>query len=147
MSGDVRKVLDMLAAGKITVDDAEKLLEALHQSGSPSEADSAELSSGGQKKAKFLCVHVDPKDGRSHGRHEGKVRVKIPLMLIKAGVKLGKFLPEGTRDQVNAKLSNHGLDINVSDLDSSDLNAFIESLQTSSIDVEDDKETVRVFCC
>lgn len=152
MSEETRKILDMLAAGKITADDAEKLLAALRREedrtakpdSDPSIDIIAETRNG---KAKFLCVNVSPKDGHSHGRHAGNVNVKIPLILLKAGVKLGRFMPEGTRDQVHEKLSKHGINVDLANLESADLDAFIEGLRETSIDVEDEEETVKIFCC
>ncbi len=146
MSSEKRRILDLLAQGRISADEAERLLTAVEQ---PEGTPEAELTEGTGKKPRFFCVKVDAKNGHSlgHGHHRDHVNIKIPLALIKAGVKLGSVLPEGTRDRVQGHLSGHGLNLDLKKLDSENIEELIKVLQETSIDIEDEDETVKIYCC
>lgn len=146
MSSEKRRILDLLAQGRISADEAERLLEAVDKPAGGSESDPAEEAG---KKPRFFCVKVDAKNGKSlgHGRHRDHVNIKIPLALIKAGVKLGSVLPEGTRDRVQGHLSGHGLNLDLKKLDSENIEELIRVLRDTSIDIEDEDETVKIYCC
>lgn len=144
MSDEKRQILDMLAEKKITVDDAEKLLEALGSIGSSeSEADSGSGNSTIQMKKtpKFLKILVTPKNEKGDS-----VKIKIPLFLIKAGVKLGSILPVEARDKLNKAMGEKGFDFDLNKLDSKSLDELLKALQEFSIDVDDEDETVKIYC-
>jgi len=141
MSEERKRVLQMLAEGKISTDDAERLLSALGDA-APAEAC---CDTAGGKKPKFLCVKVNCEPG-SHHRHEN-VDIKIPVMLLKAGVKLGSLLPEESRSKFKSHMAEKGLNFDLSQLDSKNIDAFLQALSESAIDIDADKEKVRIYCC
>jgi hypothetical protein len=129
MSEERRRVLEMVAAKMVSVDEAERLLAAL--------ADSSEGEATGSG-PRFLRVHVD-----SGGE---KVNVRVPLKLLRAGMKLGALIPGAAGDQVNAELRKHGIDL--SNLKAEDFDDVIDSLADLEVDVREGEEgttTVRVF--
>lgn len=98
---DARKrILDMLAAGRISVDAATDLLRAVGAPGpTPAEAAPAAKARGA---ARVLRIAVDaPPNGEGSG---AKVRVNIPLALAKYA---GRFLPA----DASAELSLQGIDL------------------------------------
>ncbi len=110
------KILTMLSEGKIEIAEAEKLLNAL-----------------GSKE--FLNILVDPKE------EEGtRVKIKVPLRLMRAGVKLANFMPEHSRERVEEALQKRGIAFDLSNIDE-----FIEDLQQLELFV-DDEERVQIFC-
>jgi hypothetical protein len=141
MSSEKRRILDLLAQGKVSADEAERLLEAVEV---PAGMTSSAPISEDRQKPRFFCVKVDAKEGQNlgHGRHRDHVNIKIPLALMKAGVKLGSVLPGGARERVEGHLGQHGLDLKKLDIDE-----LIAVLQETSIDIDDDKETVKIYCC
>lgn len=145
MSSEKRRILDLLTQGKISADEAERLLEAVDK---PESTDQHQ-DTGTNGKGRFLCIKVDAKEGYNlhHGRHGDHVNIRIPLALIKAGVKLGSVLPESTRDRVEGHLSGHGLDLNLKKLDSQSVDELIQVLRETNIEIDDEKETVRIYCC
>jgi hypothetical protein len=143
MSTERKQILAMLAEGKIDVDEAEKLLEAVGLSPETG-FEEDELPDKKRKNPKFLCVQVEPKDPTS-GKGE-RVNVRVPLMLVKAGIKLGSLLPKGTKAKVGDALQDKGLNIDLGNLDKVALNDLIEGLTETSIEVDDDNEKVRVYC-
>jgi hypothetical protein len=138
MSVETRKVLEMLAEGKISPQDAERLLDKL---ASGTGAEEKAIGNGGAttdnrpiSKLKFLRVLVDTGEGHD-------VNVKVPLGFLRAGVKLLGVLPPKVAQRLNEK--GFSLDF-LSELKGEDLE---EALNTLHVDVETDEgQHVRVFC-
>lgn len=143
MSEERKRVLQMLAEGKISTDEAERLLTALGDN-APSQA-CCDTTSG--KKPKFLCVKVNCEPGSEHHHRHEKVDIKIPIMLLKAGVKLGSLLPEESRNKFKSHMAEKGLNFDLSQLDSKNIDAFLDALTEQSIDIDADHEKVRIYCC
>lgn len=81
MSEEKRIILEMVKDGKISVDEAELLLEKANPGESIDETSVAKKSSS----KKFLRIRVTEED-------EVKVNIKIPIVLAKVGL---KFIPKG----------------------------------------------------
>ncbi len=146
MSEERRKILDMLAAGKIKADEAERLLDAL--SVAPG-AEAGEKSTTGRKstsgrKPKYLHIQVNGDPEKHNGREQ--THVKIPLILLRAGMKLKGLVPKDAQAKVTSHLTDHGLDIDLEHLDSESLNALTEALAETAIDIDSNNEKVRIFC-
>jgi hypothetical protein len=134
MTGERKQVLDMLAEGKITVEDADRLLDKL-SSGDSRGADSPRsVSNTDGARLKFLRVVVDSTDG-------DKVNIRIPISLIRTGIKLTTVLP----DNVNEQLGDKGVDLSaLSELAGDELDRALRDLQ---VDVDSgDGDVVRIFC-
>ena len=67
-------------------------------------------------------------------------------MLLKAGMKLGSLVPEHTRNKFNSHFYDHGLNIDLNDLDAEKIDSLIQALTEGSIDIDSEKEKVRIFC-
>jgi hypothetical protein len=138
MNEERRQILDMLAQGTITAEDAERLIDKLgagEADGVRDASTTASLSAAdGFSKPKYLRVLVDSSDG-------DKVNVRVPFALIRTGIQLTAVLP----NDVNDKLGKHGVDLsNLSNLDAEEL---YEALRELQVDVDSgDGDTVRVFC-
>ncbi|MFU8887291.1 MAG: SHOCT-like domain-containing protein [Trueperaceae bacterium] len=120
-----KKVLDMLAAGQINVDQASELLRALGDgpSGSASPPPPPPARTG---TARLLRISIDANDDGDGDR--AKIRVNVPLGLAKFA---GRFLPAEARTELEAQ----GID----------LSELINALSTETpegklvdIDVDDD---------
>ena len=137
MSEERKKVLAMLADGKITVDEAEQLLAALDRRADlPDDRGEAD----GGRRPKYLRVVVQNKTGGDN------VNIRVPLALIRAGIKLGAVVPAEVRGKVQSALTDKGIDINLRGTDPDTVEQMITSLCDLSVDVSGDKgETVRVF--
>jgi hypothetical protein len=145
MSEERRKILEMLAAGTITPDEAERLLEALGTNSNATETiDDTEPAKG---KPKYLHVKVDADPGGDSccGGREN-VNIKIPLALLRAGVKLTSLIPEKARAHVSGHFEDHGINFDLKELDAEKLEALVKALSETSIDIESDKEKVKVYC-
>ena len=146
MSDESRRVLDMLSQGKITVADAEQLLQALNETPKAAAADEAKTSAEGEKaKPKYFCVVVEPSPGASN-RHQRPVSIRLPLGILRAGIKLAAVMPESMQVRVNQHLKERGIDLDVARMKPESLEALLSSLGELKLDVDSDEEKVRIFC-
>ena len=143
MNEDRRQILQMLAEGKITTDEAERLLVALdHPGGGADQA--AEASSPGRR-PKYLRVIVDAAD-KHHGNGPVKVNIRVPMQLLRAGMRLGALVPTQAREQVNEALHKQGIPFDIDQLKPGDLEAMIDQLNDLTVNVDQEGAKVRVFC-
>ena len=135
MNNSRMKILEMLAEGKITADEASALLEKVNGSESaPAEpAPGKEKPQGAAGMPKYLRVVVDSAD-------DDKVNVKVPMSLIRTGIKLSALMPADAADAVKEQ----GIDLSsLRDLPTEEL---IEALRELEVNVDSaDGDTVRVF--
>jgi hypothetical protein len=130
MNESRKKVLAMLSEGRISVDEAAQLLEKVS---STEEPEKAPVPQGSVKNPRFLRVLVDSADG-------SKVNVRVPLSLIKTGIKLGSLMPKEAAQTVSDK----GFDL--SSLSQLDENELAQALSELTVEVDgSDGETVRIF--
>jgi hypothetical protein len=138
MSLERRQVLEMLAAGQITADEAERLLAALD---GPAASAAPDLETP-RRKPKYLRVCVDTDD--SHGGPT-KVNVRVPLQLLRAGVRLSSVIPPHAREKVNRAMAEHGVDFDINQLKPENLEELIEQLNELTVDVDQERTKVRIF--
>lgn len=142
MANDRARILEMLKQGKISVDEAEQLLDALGQraEAEPVSALPAAAPSGNGRKCKFLRVLVK-------GGGNEAVDVRVPMQLLRAGVKLGALIPPEARGKVDCALGEKGINLDLANLSPEMVDELIEGMSDLSVNVcGDDGETVRVFC-
>jgi hypothetical protein len=148
MNENRRQILEILSTGKISTEEAGRLIAAVEKESPPSNG----CDSAAKAKAKYLRVVVDSEeDGRDHG--PVKVNVRVPMQLLRAGVKLAGLIPAQARDQVNAAMRDHGMAFDLSQIKPENLEEFVDQLNDLSVDVDVDdadktksKVKVRVFC-
>ena len=144
MTEERRQILEMLAGGKINADEADRLLGALGGASSSAIATATALQT--KPLPKFIRVMVDGKD-----RKDGKpvhINVRVPIMLLRAGVRLASLIPPQAQEKVNAELRKNGMDFDVSQIKPENINELIDQLQDLSIDIdhEEDDVKIRIFC-
>ena len=139
MNEDRKRILTMLSEGKITADAAERLLSAMDRPGSVG----ASTVSGSNGPPKYFRVSVDANDP-----HEGptKVNVRVPMQLLRAGVRLSSLIPPRARDEVNAAMAREGIHFDINQLKPENLDDLIEHLGEFTVDVDTGEAKVRVYC-
>ena len=140
--GDERsRVLGLVAEGKITPAEAERLLDALGSGPERPPTDAATAATAGRTAApKFMYVKVVSTNGDN-------VDVKIPLGLVRAGLKLTSLIPPAAMDQINASMAEYGTSIDFSSLNPDNIEELIESLREMEVNVDSKNgDNVRVFC-
>jgi hypothetical protein len=140
MNEQRKDVLAMLAEGKITADEAEQLIAALDRDQPPAVPGPDAARPKGQ--AKYLRVVVDTlEDGEP-----GRVNIRVPLQLLRAGVRLAALIPAPALDQVNAKLTKSGVPIDLTQLKPEQLEALVDHLDEMTMEVDQPDAKVRLFC-
>lgn len=130
MNESRKKILAMLSEGRISVDEAAQLLEKVSSTEEPEKAPAPQ---GPVKNPRFLRVVVNSNDG-------DRVNVRVPLSLIKTGIKLGSLMPKEAAQTVSDK----GFDL--SSLSQLDENELAQALSELTVEVDgSDGETVRIF--
>jgi len=140
MSENRKRILQMLAEGKISVDEAQSLLSAIGGEQAPA----GKSSTASAVSPKYLYVVVEPKPGASMQHQHGRVNVRVPIGLIRAGMKLAALIPPEAADKVDSALKEKGFSFDVRRIKDEDIEELISALQDSEINVESDEETVRV---
>jgi hypothetical protein len=144
MSESRRQVLDMLAAGKITAEEAERLIAALERDTTPAARPAV--------RPKYLRVVVESDDpAESHG--PVRVNTRVPMQLLRAGVKLANLIPPQARYHVDKALHEQGIPFDMSGINAGNLEEIVNQLDDLTVDVDLDdlddrkqKVKVRVFC-
>jgi len=83
---ETRKIIDLLADGKITAEEAEKLMSAMKPSSYP------------HKKGRKIVFQI-----REEGEKKPKINIAVPIALAKIGL---KFIPEDAMVNASVKGSN-----------------------------------------
>ena len=130
------KILEMLEQGKITADDAKKLLDALgsdepkKEPTSLSTAAASKVSSGKEKRLLRILVYEGDPD-------KPKVRVNIPLQLAKLAM---KFVPKD-----KGKINVNGQEISLDEINIDEIIKLASEVDGGKlVEVEDGNEKVII---
>jgi hypothetical protein len=146
MSEDRVRILNMVAEGKISVEEAERLLDAIGKRTGAAPADGpAEPAIKGdpgpliEALPKYLYVKVLAANGDN-------VDVKVPVALVRSGLKLTSLIPADAMGQINDSMSEHGMSIDFSNLKPEDIDELVEALRETEITVDaQNGDKVRVY--
>jgi hypothetical protein len=145
MDENKKRILEMLAQNKISTNEAYRLLSALESEGNEAEG-TPEAGTAARMKSKYLRVCVVPGHEREHGGKADRVNIRVPMALIRAGMKFTSLLPPEARDKVNGALHEKGIDFDMRNLKPEDMDQLLEALSDLEVDVAgSDGETVKVF--
>ena len=144
MSENQKKILEMLAENKINTDEAYRLLNVL-DAGEAGTESAPGPESGVKKQAKYLRVTINPGENAGPG-HRDRVNVRVPMSLIRAGIKLTSLIPPHAKDKIDGALRDKGIDFDINSIKKEDLEELIEALGDMEVDVESGHgEKVKVF--
>jgi hypothetical protein len=143
MNENRRQILNMLSANKITAEEAERLLAALESNGSgASESAPAGTTQANDAKAeapksraKYLRVQVDADDGKVGTKGPVSVNIRVPMQLLRAGVRLASLIPAQAHQHLDEALSQHGVPLTLSQIKPENLEELIDHLDDLTIDV------------
>jgi hypothetical protein len=133
MSEETRKVLEMLSSGKINVQEAEQLLQAVKASNESAEEKTAE--------PRYFRILVN-KPARD-GKKAEAMNIRVPITVIRGGLRLGSLFP-GMLAKKKIPLAN-GTELDLSKVTYTDLEAMIKDIGELTVDVDGDAQ-VRIRC-
>jgi hypothetical protein len=133
-----RRILNMLAEGKISATDADGLLAAMDDTKTPPPVTAVKPAA--PKSPRYLRVQVEDDGDNS------KVNIRVPFNLIRAGVRLTALLPAGLHEQINRALKETGVDFDISKVNPENLEELVEHLAELTVNVDGKGEKVRIYC-
>ena len=131
MSEEKRKVLEMLSNGKISVQEAEQLLQAVE---APSQMET-------KTEPRYFRILVN-KPARD-GKKAENVNIRVPITVVRGGLRLSALFP-GMLGKKKIQLDN-GTELDLSKIHYADLEAMIKDIGELSVDVDGDAQ-VRIRC-
>ena len=150
MSETRRQVLEMLAAGKITAEEAERLIAALERDSPTSTRTETDAQPGPKPKYRRVVVESDDPN-EAHG--PVKVNTRVPMQLLRAGVKLAALIPPQARSHVNDAMHAQGIPFDMNQIKPENLEEIVDQLTDLTVDVDvndfdhrKQKVKVTVFC-
>jgi len=162
MSDESRRVLEMLSQGKVTVEEADQLLAAL---GSTATAAPKPGAANGETAApKYLRITITRTRGGSgeegsgrrswmwpgyEGEHKKEVTMRVPITLLKNGMRLGAILPGIYGEGLQAHLRERGIGIDLTKLDAATIDELVREFGEMNIDIDSGrsrKAQVRITC-
>jgi hypothetical protein len=152
MNENRRQILEMLATGKITADEAERLIAALEAGPAATVSEHSGAVAGAatvKTRAKYLRVVVEADPEMTGLKGPTQVNVRVPMQLLRAGVRLASLIPQTAHDKLDEAFSRHGVPLTLSQIKPENLEELIDHLEDLTVDVDtrDQGNTkVRVFC-
>ena len=153
MSDERRRVLDLLAQGKITVDEADALLKTLganatrETGGAPPAGDAA---TDDPQRTRWVRINVHR---ANDDRGEKDVNIRVPIAVVKGGMRLGAIIATFAGEKAAQRMKARGIDLDISKINDdlskmngAEFDAFLKSLDDTSIEIDDGRSQVRISC-
>ena len=133
MSEETRKVLEMLSNGRVSVQEAEQLLQAVAAPGATAD----------DKKVEPRYFRIQVNKPAREGKKAEAVNIRVPMTVVRGGLRLGALLP-GMLGKKKIQLDN-GTELDLSKATYTDLEAMIKDIGELTVDVDGDAQ-VRIRC-
>ena len=140
MNEQRKEILQMLAEGKLTAEEADQLIAALDREEPAPPVTGSDTRP--KAKPKYLRVVVDATDDGTPSR----VNIRVPLQLLRAGVRLAALIPPQALGEAKAELSRSGVPFDLTQLKPDQLEALVEHLDDMTVEVDQPDTKVRIFC-
>ena len=133
MSQETRQVLEMVSNGKVSVEEAEQLLQAI---AAPGQLEEKKV----EPRYFRILVNTPARDGKK-GEN---VNIRVPMTVVRGGLRLGALIP-GLLGKQNIQLDN-GTELDLSKIHYTDLEAMIKDIGELTVEVDDGDAQVRIRC-
>jgi len=141
MSDETRRVLDLLAQGKITVDEADRLLKAVAAAPPPEAASQP----GSTPRPRWLRINIQKQSEDRDGERKN-VNVRVPISFVKGGMRLGALIAPFAGEKAIARLRERGYDLDLTRLDAEAIETWLKDLDDLNVNIDNGKEQVRITC-
>lgn len=142
MNEQRRQILEMLGEGKLTADEAERLISAVEREQPESQPGAVSApQSRPRARPKYLRLVME-----DSGDEPSRINIRVPLQLLRAGVRLASLVPPQLLTKINAELDKSGVPIDLTELKPQQLEDLVDQLDEVSIDIDDPGSKLRLFC-
>ena len=140
MSEERKRILKMLADGKISPSEAEDLLDALGKTDGRQRDDDSGPALAKLKNVKYIYVKV-------LSAQDDNVDVRVPLGLLRAGMKLTTLIPAQAMDHINSAMREKGMNFDLNNIKPDDIEELLRNIADMEVNVKSKNgDTVRVYC-
>ena len=152
MSDETRRVLDLLAQGKITVDEADRLIKAVCADRPAETATADTATDGGRQRVRWVRINIHkPAKDQTHTPKD--VNIRVPIAVVKGGMRLGAIIATFAGEKAAQRMKERGLDLDLSTINGdlsrmngTEFDSFMKSLDDMNIEIDDGKSQVRITC-
>ena len=151
MSDDTRRILDLLAQGKITVDEADKLIRAITAPAPQATAPGDGAPTSERPNPRWIRINVFKP--AKEGKQDKEVNIRVPIAVVKGGMRLGAIIATFAGEKAAQRMKDRGLDLDLSTINGdlsrmngAEFETFLKSLDDMNIEVDDGKSQVRITC-
>jgi hypothetical protein len=146
---DTRRILDMLSQGKITVDEADRLIKAL-SADPPTGTATTDTAADGRQRARWFRINIrKPAQDLAHKPQD--VNIRVPIAVVKGGMRLGAIIATFAGEKAALRMKQRGLDLDLSTINGdlsrmngAEFEAFLKSLDDMNIEIDDGRSQVRI---
>ena len=149
MSDETRRVLDLLAQGKVTVDEADRLIKAV-SADRPAETAAADPAADGKPRARWFRINIH-KPAKDDAHQPKDVNVRVPIAVVKGGMRLGAIIATFAGEKAAQRMKERGLDLDLSTINGdlsrmngAEFDMFMKSLDDMNIEIDDGRSQVRI---
>jgi hypothetical protein len=140
MNEERKRILKMLGEGKISAAEAEELLDALGKNTGQQAPETAAVQAKNPKNIKYMYVKV-------LSAQQDNVDVRVPLGLIRAGMRFTSLIPPQAMEQINSSMKEKGMNFDLSNIKPEDIDELIKNLAEMEVNVNSKNgDIVKVFC-
>ena len=146
---DTRRILDMLSQGKITVDEADRLIKAM-SADPPAETATADTATDGRRRPRWFRINIH-KPAKDQTHRPKDVNIRVPITVVKGGMRLGAIIATFAGEKAAQRMKERGLDLDLSTINGdlsrmngADFDTFLKSLDDMNIEIDDGKSQVRI---
>src|SRR4249920_2458674 len=129
---DTRRILEMLSQGKITVDDADRLIQAV--SADRAVAVPADTAADARPRARWFRINIH-KPAKDDAHQPKDVNIRVPIAVAKGGMRLGAIIATFAGEKAAQRMKARGLDLDfsaingdLSRMNGAEFEAFMKSL-------------------
>ena len=151
---DTRRILDMLSQGKITVDEADRLIKAVtaDQPAGTAAADNsaAGTMADGKPRPRWFRINIH-KPAKDESHRPKDVNIRVPIAVAKGGIRLGAIIATFAGEKAAKQMKDRGVDLDLSTINGDlsrmngvEFDAFMKSLDDMNIEIDDGKSQVRI---
>jgi hypothetical protein len=135
-----RKILEMVAEKKITVDEAERLLSLV---GKEPSATGNEVKEN-KIPPRYLRVVIQPTAQAATAEAE-RVNIRVPVTLLRAGMRLASVIPPSAYNQIDSAFREKGVEFDLRNLKAEDFDSLIAALNDLEVNIENSRQTVHIY--
>jgi hypothetical protein len=140
MNDNRMHVLEMLAAGQVSAEEADRLIGALDKEPA---APATRAEGVATRQPRYLRILMEEHGTGAEGATN--LNIRVPFQLLRAGVRLASLVPTGAKDKINEALLKNGVPIDVTQLKPEDLDELVVHLADLTIDVEEKDSKIKIF--